>query len=305
MADLVTLAEQFVQELWQRGNVRYAETVCAENYTDFTFPDNAEDDCMQLQDTVLGLRAAFPDLKLEVLDSFQDEDYVILRTFFVGTQRGEYDGFAPLNQVMEWESIDILHFQDDLLLERWAQSDLLAQLQAPEQAEEAAEAEADAPVKGDDFTELQLAHEHAELIGQFADIPKMLRQAVRTRGVQAGAQGEWSTSATVGHLWRCEVDVWQHRLREMADVENPVWEYWDPNQYDWETEFGATDVVALLDAFEMRRQQTCNFLRALSDEGWARRGEHRVYGVLDVAGLVRKALEHDREHLAAVSGAEL
>lgn len=306
MKDLVALAEQFIVNVWGRGDLRFAESLCAENYTDFTCPGEAQDDFLQLQDAVQALRDAFPDLKVQVLDSFQDEDYVILRSSFVGTQRGEYDGFAPLDQAVEWESIDILHFQDDVLLERWAQSDLLAQLEASGREEqEGEEGEEGEEIQGAGFTELQQAHEHAELLAQFADTPRMLRQAVRTRGVQAGAAGEWSTGATIGHLWRVEVDVWQHRLRQMADTDNPFWEYWDPEPFDWEAEFGATDVICLLDAFEFRRLQTCNYLRALSDEGWARRGEHRIYGMLDVAGLVRKALEHDREHLAALSGAEV
>jgi hypothetical protein len=104
-----------------------------------------------------------------------------------------------------------------------------------------------------------------------ADVPKQLRQAIRTRGMHAAANGEWSTGAALGHLWRCEVDVWQYRLAQMQREENPFWEYWDPAQYAWEAEFGATDILSLLDAFEFRRSQTCKYLRALTDEGWARR----------------------------------
>lgn len=163
--------------------MRFAESLCAENYTDFTCMGEEQDDFLQLQDSVQELRDAFPELKVRVVDSFQDKDYVIWRSSFVGTQRGEYDDFAPLDQVVEWESIDILHFQDEILLERWAQSDLLAQLEAPEAEEE----EAVEDTQSAEFSDLQ----------------------------------------------------------------------------------------------------------------------HRVYGVLDVAGLVRKALEHDREHFAALSGAEV
>jgi hypothetical protein len=289
MADLIALAERWKDEIWQRGNLQYAEQSCADEYTDFSLPDNPEGDILALQDAVAELRAGFSDLQVKVMDSFQDEDSAILRTFFQGTHSAEYNGFQPTNQHLEWESIEILHFEDELILERWAQSDLWQVLEETDS----------------DFFALQANQERAELIAQLADVPKQLRQAIRTRGMHAAANGEWSTGAALGHLWRCEVDVWQYRLAQMQREENPFWEYWDPAQYAWEAEFGATDILSLLDAFEFRRSQTCKYLRALTDEGWARRGEHRVFGKVDVAGLMREALKHDREHLATLSGAQV
>lgn len=41
-------------------------------------------------------------------------------------------------------------------------------------------------------------------------------------------------------------------------------------------------------------------LEALDDDGWSRRGTHQTYGELDVAGLLRVALDHDDHHLAAL-----
>jgi hypothetical protein len=41
-------------------------------------------------------------------------------------------------------------------------------------------------------------------------------------------------------------------------------------------------------------------LDALGTDGWARTGTHDTFGVLDVAGLMEKALDHDDEHLASL-----
>lgn len=289
MADLIELAEQWKTELWGRGNLKFAETSCAEDFTDYSLPETEEGDVFGLQDEIAELREAFPDLQITVTDSFLDEDYVTLRANFRGTHRGDYKGFLPTGQTVEWESIEILHFEQELVAERWTHSDLWALLEENDGG----------------FGSLQANAEHAALIAQLAETPKRLRQLVRQSGVKAAAGETWSTGAAIGHLWRSEVEVWQHRLREMADRDNPFWEYWDPQQYDWEAEFGAADIVALLDAYEFRRMQTCNYLRALSEEGWLRRGEHRVFGVLDVAGLMTEALKHDREHLEALSGAQV
>lgn len=80
MQDLVALAEQFLVSVWGRGDLRFAESLCAENYTDFTCMGEEQDDFLQLQDSVQELRDAFPDLKVRVVDSFQDKDYVMSRT---------------------------------------------------------------------------------------------------------------------------------------------------------------------------------------------------------------------------------
>jgi hypothetical protein len=38
-------------------------------------------------------------------------------------------------------------------------------------------------------------------------------------------------------------------------------------------------------------------LDALDEAGWARTGTHATFGVLDVAGLMVRAIDHDDEHL--------
>lgn len=289
MADLVQLAEQWNYEIWQRGRVEYAAEHCAEDFTDFSLPETPEGYVVALQDAVAELRAAFPDLQATVMDSYEDEEFVVLRVEFQGTHSADYLSFAATNQRVEWESIEILHFQDGLIVERWVQSDLWEQLDNADVG----------------FNVLQDNQEHADLIARLADVPKQLRQAVRTRGVHAASEQARSTGAALGYLWRCEVEVWQQRLAQMQRQDDPYWVYWDPEQFAWEAEFGATDLLSLLDAFEFRRLQTCNYLRALSEEGWGRRGKEPTYGMLDVAGLVRRMLEHDHEQLDLLSGTQL
>jgi hypothetical protein len=53
-------------------------------------------------------------------------------------------------------------------------------------------------------------------------------------------------------------------------------------------------------AFAAARAATVATVRALDDAGWARFGTHATYGVLDVEGLLARAIDHDHEHLAAL-----
>lgn len=289
MSTPLELAESWVHDVWQRGDVRFAEELCADDYTDFTLPESEEGDVTQFREFVLALRAAFPDLQVRIADSYEDEDYAILRNSFTGTQRQDYMGYAPSPKQIEWESIEILHFREDKLLERWAQSELPVRLQEMH----------------DDSADTPLDAERAELIRRLADIPSQVRAAVVARGVRAARDGEWSTQATIGHLWRVERQVWQARLEQMAREENPYWERWELDHFDREQDLSTTDVNVLLDAYEFLRGETCRYLRALTADEWARRGTHEEYGELDVAGLMERALEHDYEYVSNLSGTEL
>ena len=54
-------------------------------------------------------------------------------------------------------------------------------------------------------------------------------------------------------------------------------------------------------AFAQARAQSVATVRALDDAGWARSGTHATEGVLDVAGLLRMAIDHDEEHLLGIA----
>ena len=60
----------------------------------------------------------------------------------------------------------------------------------------------------------------------------------------------------------------------------------------------------ILAAFAGGARRDLATVRALDEAGWARFGTHATYGRLDVAGLLRLAIDHDEEHLAGI-GAEL
>jgi predicted ester cyclase len=309
MTELLDIAEDWVRQVWQRGDMEYAGSLCAENYVDYSVPESPDGDCAAFQKAVMDLRAAFPDLQVRIEDSFQDQDFVILRVSFSGTHENEFEDFAPTGQMLEWESIDILHFRDDLLMEHFSQDDLLAALEytatGPDEPEEDGEESLEPEASQSDFGELQLETERTQLIERLADGPRRVREAIRSSGARPAHLDAWSTAATVGHLWQVERQIWQAGLQQLADNRNPFWESWEPDFVDLESEFGATDLNVLLDAFDFLRAQTCRYLEELPNFEWSRRGTHQEDGELDVAGLMQKAIEHDQEHLASLTGAQL
>jgi hypothetical protein len=117
-----------------------------------------------------------------------------------------------------------------------------------------------------------------------------------TRGERYVPAGdEWPTATVVLHLLAVDEDVWEARLRQMSERDNPTWTWTEPELTGREA---GRSVAQLVAAFSARRAASGAVLAALDDAGWARTGTHATFGVLDVAGLMREALKHDGEHLA-------
>lgn len=109
--------------------------------------------------------------------------------------------------------------------------------------------------------------------------------------------GEWSAREVLLHLAAVEEEVWHARLDALATETFPHWPWTEPGLWSGP---GDDTYAGALAAFAERRAQTVARLDALDAEGWGHRGRHDTYGVLDVAALLRVALDHDEEHLRQI-----
>ncbi len=77
------------------------------------------------------LRAAFPDLHVEVeVLAVQGDRVAWLRTHR-GTHRAEFQGVAASGRVVEWRSLVVTRFEAGKIAEEWAVSDLGERLHTP------------------------------------------------------------------------------------------------------------------------------------------------------------------------------
>ena len=76
-----------------------------------------------------GYLVAFPDLRMEVLDLLASGDKTVARVKATGTQDGEFMGMPPSGRAVEVQLIDIMRFEDGLVVEHWGVMDMLAMLQ--------------------------------------------------------------------------------------------------------------------------------------------------------------------------------
>lgn len=123
--------------------------------------------------------------------------------------------------------------------------------------------------------------------------PEALAQGARGAPPDSGP-GEWTPIEVVRHLIAVEEEVWQRRIDQLRTEEHPRWRWVEPGQWLGAPAAGLEVVLA---SHARVRARTVRLLDALGSEGWARSGTHDTYGVLDLAGLMSVAADHDAEHL--------
>lgn len=142
--------------------------------------------------------------------------------------------------------------------------------------------------------------ERVELLAKFAGYPGELAAAVERAAGEPMDPGEWGPAEVVRHLIAVEREVWQARLAQLAIEVDVRWTWIEPGLARG---FDDAPLDEIVRAFVGARAETVTTIRALDDAGWARFGTHTTYGVLDIAGLLRIAVDHDREHLAGIDPA--
>lgn len=129
-------------------------------------------------------------------------------------------------------------------------------------------------------------------------VPGRLAAAARLAAPEAPATGEWTPADIVRHLIAVETEVWHARLAQLAAEDHPFWAWAEPDR--WTGDPGAS-LDGLLATYAAARASTVATIDALGPDGWARTGTHATFGVLDVAGLMTRALDHDEEHLRSLA----
>ena len=143
--------------------------------------------------------------------------------------------------------------------------------------------------------------DQAQLRDALAGVPRRARAALERLADPAAPSkaGEWTPRQVILHLVAVDAEVWQPRLAALVAEDFPRWPWVEPGTWDGP---GAETLDGAIRAHEAVRATTVAMLDGLDGDGWARRGMHATFGELDVAALMRIALDHDEEHLAQIAG---
>jgi hypothetical protein len=139
--------------------------------------------------------------------------------------------------------------------------------------------------------------EREALVDRFASFPSRLADAARAAEGRPLPDGEWTPSLVVRHLMAVEGEVWLSRLATLLAGGEPRWSRQEPGPLPG---FDHASLDEVLGLFARLRASTIDLLRMFDGDGWARAGVHETYGRLDVAGLLRVAIDHDEEHLQSL-----
>ena len=143
--------------------------------------------------------------------------------------------------------------------------------------------------------------DRAALVDRFASFPERLAETARAAEARPVAPGEWTPAEVVRHLMAVEGEVWLSRLATLVAGGEPHWSWVEPGPLPG---FDGASLDEVLGLFGRLRASTVDFLGMFDDAAWARTGVHATFGRLDVAGLLRLAVDHDREHLAGLRPAD-
>ncbi len=75
------------------------------------------------------LRSAFPDFKATIDDILAEDDKVVLRMTWNGTQKGEFLGVPATGKRVSFGVIDIIRIANGKLVEHWGQMDSMSMMQ--------------------------------------------------------------------------------------------------------------------------------------------------------------------------------
>lgn len=118
------LLRRFYEEVWDKGNVEFAEEVFADDYVRHDLRPKEPLPGPQGQTQVAAaFRAAFPDLSFSVDLVFGDGEYVAARWTATGTNTGPWGGQSPSGRRVKFCGVNLFRFSNGKVVEIWNHRD--------------------------------------------------------------------------------------------------------------------------------------------------------------------------------------
>ena len=120
--------QKFIKEVLNHGNMNALNEFVHPNYK-YASPLDKMDSPAELAAFVIAFRAAFPDLRVSILQQLSEEDAVFTRIRIEGTHRGEFLGISSTGKRIDVEGCVISTFEEGLIATEWEIIDQLTLLQ--------------------------------------------------------------------------------------------------------------------------------------------------------------------------------
>ena len=123
-----SVVRRWNDELWNKGNLEVCDEVFAANCS-FHDPSFAVEGVTGMKEQARLLRAANPDLHLDVHDILADGEMTAARWTMGGTSRGEFRGLPATGKTYVMTGMTIDRWEGERIVEEWTTYDLLGALQ--------------------------------------------------------------------------------------------------------------------------------------------------------------------------------
>jgi steroid delta-isomerase-like uncharacterized protein len=123
-----SLVRRLTDELWNKGNLDVCDEVFAAHCS-FHDPSFPIDGVAGMKEQVRQLRAATPDLHVDVQDVLADGEMTAARWTMGGTSRGEFRGLPATGKTYVMTGMTIHKWEGERIVEEWTNYDLLGALQ--------------------------------------------------------------------------------------------------------------------------------------------------------------------------------
>jgi len=121
------LARRYVEEVFSDGNLAAIEDIIHPNFINHL--GSPPPGPGPFRERVERVRAAFPDLEYQVLDTIAEDDKVAIRVVAQGTHLGEFRGIPASGKFATWSGMEIFRMAEGKVIEHWGAHDELGRFQ--------------------------------------------------------------------------------------------------------------------------------------------------------------------------------
>ena len=123
------IARRIAEDVATEGNLDLLDELYAEDAIEHSpLGENLQGRAV-IRESFERLLAAFPDFSATVEDVIAEEDTVAMRVTLRGTHEGELMGVEPTGREFEVQNMVFTRIEEEKIVERWVQPDMLGMLQ--------------------------------------------------------------------------------------------------------------------------------------------------------------------------------
>ncbi len=117
-----SIVRRYLDEVYNKNNPGVLDELLAPDYRRYLASGAALNRDEQRQ-RLAGMRAAFPDIRVEIVRLIAEGSFVTMQVLVRGTQRGAFAGVEATGRTIAVPAIDIVRIENEKLVEHWGGMD--------------------------------------------------------------------------------------------------------------------------------------------------------------------------------------